>query len=299
MLRAMINPNFWLTSPSADGDTLKSIMEETGVDYCVNLPVATHTKGLSIDQRVKSKNDYALELNQTTGLISLAALHPEQDKVEDHIKSLRDQGFTGVKLHPYFQKFDPSADKLKNVYQALARNGLFVLIDNFGWRNIPAEYQTTPQIQARILMDFPDLVVISPHLGGLPWYGKEAVFQYLVEPKYKNLYLDTSNAYIRARTKDWEAIEYIFNLQIQIDDKQCGTDIHKEKMDLFCRRFIIPDSVMLEIIHKIGPEKIVFGTDWPAFFHDREVNRIKRLGLKPEEEDLIFYQNAARLLKLT
>ena len=147
-------------------------------------------------------------------------------------------------------------------------------------------------------MDFPDLVMIAPHMGGLAWYGEEAVIKYLVEPKFKNLYMDTSKTCISIHLDNREEIDFIMNLQTEIDDKQCGTRLHKEKMKLFYQRFSISDSILLEIINKIGTDKIIFGTDWPTLFQDQEEIKIRNLGLKPEEESQIFYENAARLLQI-
>ncbi|MDD5224405.1 MAG: amidohydrolase family protein [bacterium] len=298
MTSRMLNPHFWMTAPSMSPSVLKSIMNETGFDYCVNLPVARIPKKASIDDSVKEKNDFAEEINRIPGLISLGALHPEQKNVEDQIKSLSDKGFRGVKLHPYFQRFDPAAGNMRKVWRALGKSGLFVLIDNYGMVGVPDEHKTTPEKTARILMDFPDLVLISPHLGGIGWFKDEEVMEFLVEKKFGNLYMDISNTFMHYKSTDEEDRDFLSNLQIQIDENQCGTDLHKEKKRLFGRRYSVPKKIMVEMIRKVGTDRILFGTDWPSYFLDQEERRIRDLGLTPEEEAKIFYGNAANLLNI-
>ena len=63
MTSRMLNPHFWMTAPAMSPSVLKSIMNETGFDYCVNLPVARIPKNASIDDSVKEKNNFAEEIN--------------------------------------------------------------------------------------------------------------------------------------------------------------------------------------------------------------------------------------------
>lgn len=92
---------------------------------------------------------------------------------------------------------------------------------------------------------------------------------------------------------------FMAELQMEIDENSCGTDLHKEKMGIFRRRYAVPKKTMVEIIRKLGTDRILFGTDWPSYFLDQEEKRIRDLGLAKEEEDQIFYKNAARLLNIS
>jgi len=60
------------------------------------------------------------------------------------------------------------------------------------------------------------------------------------------------------------------------------------------------EFIQLMTIH--GPDRILFGTDWPWFGHRDEVAFIRGLlkesGFTPQEESKIFSENIARLLSL-
>lgn len=47
-----------------------------------------------------------------------------------------------------------------------------------------------------------------------------------------------------------------------------------------------------------GIDRVLFGTDYPMWDYEHELERVAKLGLTPEEEDKLFYRNAARLLGL-
>ena len=53
-----------------------------------------------------------------------------------------------------------------------------------------------------------------------------------------------------------------------------------------------------ELIRKHGVERVLFGTDYPLVRHTEELARFHSLGLTPEEERLILFENAKRLLGL-
>lgn len=54
----------------------------------------------------------------------------------------------------------------------------------------------------------------------------------------------------------------------------------------------------VEIIRRHGVEKILFGTDYPMWDQEEELNRFYSLGLTPEERELILHGNAERLFGL-
>jgi len=51
-----------------------------------------------------------------------------------------------------------------------------------------------------------------------------------------------------------------------------------------------------DIIRKHGADKILFGTDYPMWSHQDEFQRFQKLGLTKEENELILWKNASRLL---
>ncbi|MDR3643462.1 MAG: amidohydrolase family protein [Clostridia bacterium] len=54
----------------------------------------------------------------------------------------------------------------------------------------------------------------------------------------------------------------------------------------------------IEIIHSYDIEHVLFGTDYPLTRHKEELERFSMLGLTPAQNDLILFDNAARLLRI-
>lgn len=60
-----------------------------------------------------------------------------------------------------------------------------------------------------------------------------------------------------------------------------------------------PEAGLVEYaVRRLGPERIVYGSDWPIRDFGTQVGRIAGASLSPHEKGLIFAGNAARLLKL-
>lgn len=60
----------------------------------------------------------------------------------------------------------------------------------------------------------------------------------------------------------------------------------------------IEDEQLLRIIRKQGADKVLFGSDCPWDDPANEIAMINRLSLTEKEKELIFHENAERLLKL-
>lgn len=52
-----------------------------------------------------------------------------------------------------------------------------------------------------------------------------------------------------------------------------------------------------ELIHLFGADRVMFGTDYPMWTADEELERFYAIPLSDEERELILYKNALRLLK--
>lgn len=59
----------------------------------------------------------------------------------------------------------------------------------------------------------------------------------------------------------------------------------------------MPDDQFLRIAREHGTDKILFATDSPWSGQKENIECIRRLKLKPEEEEAVFSGNAVRLLK--
>ena len=78
-----------------------------------------------------------------------------------------------------------------------------------------------------------------------------------------------------------EAMEYLV-----------GKNVYFDTSSTLCR---LDEAKALYIIRKHGAERVLFGTDYPMWSHEEEVERFYRLPLTEEERELILWKNAYRL----
>ncbi len=76
-----------------------------------------------------------------------------------------------------------------------------------------------------------------------------------------------------------------------LSDEKCYLDTSSSFMMLGLKR-------AKELIRMYGADRMLFGTDFPMWNAKDELNQFLNLGLTDEENDLILYKNAEKLLKL-
>ena len=60
----------------------------------------------------------------------------------------------------------------------------------------------------------------------------------------------------------------------------------------------VEPSVVERAVRELGPERVVYGSNWPNLYSDLAVEALRRQHLGPEAEGLIFGGNLARILGL-
>ena len=76
----------------------------------------------------------------------------------------------------------------------------------------------------------------------------------------------------------------------------CGLDVYLDTS--FASHGIVTKEQALEMIRKHGAGKILFGSDAPWSDPKDEVDFIESLGLTKREKELIFHENAEKILKI-
>lgn len=85
--------------------------------------------------------------------------------------------------------------------------------------------------------------------------------------------------------KQWEeALDYLVGRNLYLDTSSALQFMDIEKAN--------------KIIRLHGTNKVVFGTDYPITYHDRELEDFYRLDLNDREREDILFNNAARLLNI-
>lgn len=60
----------------------------------------------------------------------------------------------------------------------------------------------------------------------------------------------------------------------------------------------LSDERIVELIRGFGPERVLFGTDYPMWYAEEEIGRLLSLPLSEEEKELILHKNAEKLFRL-
>ena len=122
-------------------------------------------------------------------IVPFPSVHPRDPQAADNIRCVCDEGFKGIKLHPYYQDFDLDDESLFPIYEAVQECGL-VLACHTGFDiAFPRIRKAEPQRLARVIAAFPKLKVCATHL--FAWQDWDAVAEHLIG---KPIYTETSFA---------------------------------------------------------------------------------------------------------
>lgn len=69
-------------------------------------------------------------------------------------------------------------------------------------------------------------------------------------------------------------------------------------VDLSSSLYGISSEEANKFIHAYGVDKVLWGTDYPMWESESEMELFRKIGLTPEEENMILYENSAKLLGL-
>ena len=252
--------------PGVEGHTdgtlegLKNSMTESGIDKCVILPVNTR-KG-----QFDTVNAFAKQINDSrSDLISFGGIHPDDDKPEEKLRSLKETSFKGIKIHPDYTETFIDDERYIRIIAAAQREGL-VVVTHAG-KDPAYKVIHCPPDKGRYMIDrvheltgFTKAFFVFAHLGGNRLLGD--VEKYLVG---QNCFIDISCSF-------------------------SGLGDFSDSAD----------EDIVRVIKNHGAEKILFATDSPWNDQKAYIDRFCSLpGLSDKEKEMILGQNAERLLQLS
>jgi len=132
------------------------------------------------------------------------------------------------------------------------------IITHSGVAALLKEQHSRPANFVDVLRNFPGLTLVLAHMAR--GYLDEALE---IMQTYPNVYLDTSTTIEGTLTPP-----------------------------------LLSDEEAVAMIRRVGPDRVLFGSDWPWFHPVRDAQRIDSLPLTAEDKRLIFYENAQRVLGL-
>jgi len=189
------------------------------------------------------------------------------------------QGAKGIKFHPGAYYFFPDDKELWPVYEKCQELGLPIIADSAPWNvshiltvyphplSVPTTGQhidyAEPKNWDLVLEAFPRLTVVLAHLGSAWWDERVELAN-----KYSNVYFDTAQGFAAP-----------------------------DRIPFTPHRSLAEEDVM-RVFHKIGTERIMFGTDFPGVEPQPQWEQLLRLPLTYEEKQMIFSENAKRILRI-
>lgn len=228
--------------------------------------------------RIQRRNTWICELGkQHTELVPLITLDPIMgpDLMKQEITDkVLNHGAKGIKLHPPIGRYYPNAPAMWPAYETCVELDIPILFHcgvhpAFEGRSLvpkPVLY-STPKYFEDVIGNFPKLTVQLAHMGIAPDHRFPETFPILYEEsmslakKCPSVYFDTST---------------ILH----------STFSGKEMKD------------WLPMIHEIGAERILFGTDFPSIDPAVDIKKWQESTLSEKEKKLILGENARRVYKI-
>jgi uncharacterized protein len=154
-------------------------MDNAGIDTAVICSIAT--KPSQFEPILKWSKEII-----SGRIILFPSLHPADPDPGEKIKIIYNEGFKGIKLHPYYQKFSIDEEWLFPVYEACMKYNLMLVCHTGFDIAFPRDRIADPEKIENIITRFPDLLFISTHLGG--WYDWDEVEKHLIgKPHYMEI----------------------------------------------------------------------------------------------------------------
>lgn len=163
-------------------EALLSAMERHGIEASVVCSIATRPGQfptlLQWCRQIRSPE-----------ILPFPSVHPDDPDAPEQLRRVKEEGFRGVKLHPYYQGFDLDEPRLFPLYERIAALGL-VLLMHTGYDLAFARFDRAGPARVLAVSErFPGLKLVTTHFGG--WQDWERVEELLVG---RPVFMDVSHS---------------------------------------------------------------------------------------------------------
>ena len=233
-------------------------LDVAGLDKAVVLPIDART---SRGETVYTNDQIAELCAMSPRLVGFASVDPHRDDAIPELdRAIGTLGLKGLKLAPSMQEFYPDDRKFYPLYERAAELGIPILFHaGMSWEPGSRMKYGQPIHFEDVAADLPSLNIVLAHLAW-PWVT-EAVALAL---KYPNVHLDTSALYFD-NPKDF---------------------LH----------FAMCHQVPLSVFENSLRKQLLFGSNYPRVEIKNMARAVRGLGLSDDCLDLVFRDNAERLL---
>lgn len=160
--------------------SLLNSMDEAGIEKSVLCSIATRPS--QFDPILKWSKEIRSER-----IIPFPSIHPQDKKAPQQIDQIRQSGFLGVKIHPYYQDMYIDDPQWDSIYKSIVSNDLILVLHTGYDVAFQKEERANPRQILHLLDRFPGLKLITTHMGG--WFQWDQVDKYLLG---KPIYMETS-----------------------------------------------------------------------------------------------------------
>jgi len=137
------------------------------------------------DKSELARNDDSKQ--DTERLIMFPSIHPADTKWKERIAQIKQEGFKGVKFHPYYQNFHLDEDRMLPIYEELEGNDL-IAVSHTGYDiAFPKDTRADCRRILNVTKMFPKLKFVTTHLGA--WQQWDDVERLLAG---KHIYMELS-----------------------------------------------------------------------------------------------------------
>jgi predicted TIM-barrel fold metal-dependent hydrolase len=158
---------------------LKS-MDDNGIERSVVCSIATKPSQFdsifSWSKKIRSERIYPFP-----------SVHPDDTNFRERIRAIKEEGFLGLKFHPYYQDFDMDEERVFPIYEEICRNDLIVVMHTGFDFAFPRIRKADPVKIMRVKEKFPDIRLVTTHLGS--WDDWDEVERHLIG---KDIYMEIS-----------------------------------------------------------------------------------------------------------
>lgn len=162
--------------------TLLSSMDRCGIEKSVVCSIAT--KPAQYDSIIAWSKKI-----MSDRILPFPSLHPDDPDYADRIRRIKEEGFKGIKFHPYYQDFVVDDERLFPLYEEITVSGLIVLMHTGFDFAFDRERIADPQRILNVVNRFPGLKIVTSHLGA--WDDWDEVERLLAG---KSIYMEISFA---------------------------------------------------------------------------------------------------------
>jgi predicted TIM-barrel fold metal-dependent hydrolase len=238
---------------------LKSEMERNGVDYAIVLSSFKINEDRPSTQQILEVAGDDPQIGVVAGVSYYD--YRAHDLAELRIL-LRTGRIKGLKLYPGYEAFYPHDPRMRVVYELAGEFDVPVMIhtgDTFDPKG-KVKYAHPLEVD-EVAVDFREVTFVICHMGN-PWVT--------------------------------DAMEVIYKNENVVGDISGLTLGH------FPERF---EQFMLTQLNEVlafagHPSSLLYGTDWPICDMGSYIRFVRNLNLSPEETELIFWRNTARIFHL-